>query len=1344
MARKRKSNKNKNRKARRKRSAVRGVVANTTTSETDPQSPIEAPDEPESWHSSEWRGSRAGSRASRGFHFQDAVGAWFASRLASGDLAIDHLIPEGLDDLQLDAPEPTQVEVKSRQGRLGRFPVATTAKHIVDAWLRHVDRFSNSRRLIVVLEQGIEGWEHDTEHIVTEIPIARLANEIDDLDSSLHARIASNERPPTVLDDLKAGTTLLICSWSSLSSETERHLAQVMDLPPAALRMIGQTLRTMVADAVDANAQAGFEDRASLDRTLVVDKINSAFELFDLGSVERALANGICSPFNREPIETGDAFYEGMSTQPGHVGAGLVVPRPDLVSKVMTGLESSQAVLLIGPSGVGKSAVLWTLPSALPGVLWFRVHRLSDGDVSHVVRLVEAYGVSSRTPVGLLVDAAGRDHLQGWSRLRQSVAAIPGVLVVGTARSEDLFTLGDLADCTTVGVSLDEDAAATIHAGLVRRGATTVPHWREAFEQSRGLTLEFTHLLTKGTRLNDVLADQVADRIRGGRAVELRILALVATADRWSASIPVGALDAAVGVGPTELRAALERLVEEHLLVEHDGLVAGIHQIRSRGIVDAIHRVPPPQLNATVVSVLSILRGPALSSFVYEVLREESNLEESVLQALEGMAQDNVECLVACLRGLELLDFYRQAAAWLTIAERHDVPHSSRPIVLFFAFAGIEFPDFLPTQLRAAWTEMAVLPLQSATRDWLLGEAGLDGIVSELAAATSIDVCVQLLRAINRTSIEWTSLLAALQTDLPLVNLLKSCPLAAFGDCVSMARDVSHELARAFVDAVGGAEAVLMRFRNSDPWIQKLEVATVDGKLVGVARFLFVSESEQRDACEKAVEIGRQLLRALPDIDEVDVKAVLPGGRPLEIDGIEFGSSGLLRRYDHHDDAIAWYQDRARLAKTLFRASETERLAESDKLFAQAAELVRDFGNAFVLSRGKSDEARELAERRTSLNARGARLRPSLGTGPVSDTGGIDLHDPLSALVTDVGGNVLRRLGDPDDYLALSAYINETVLGKHLPAAKGQPWTLIGFDGTPPALEDLRVGLSEIDAVLTGLTANADSNKRILNTARSGTARNALARAADWSRRQTRRRVQKRRRAVKSALGSTGLRVDVFWSDGDPIKGELSNFAVAVRLDTLADWSAASDEIVSKLGMLLVPGELPLLLPVIKSRSVLALAVQMTSEIRAASDLGGFEDQLPQPLDQRLTNQVIAAHNALEMFSGLSTLSQNGDHDDVARFLKQIVNDYNDAIAAISALGGDVWVTAVVALLGEIGEGIKGEWNGEIEPGAYAASIVEGTFGDGSQESETLKNALILSLEWDSDPASGIAWFESL
>ncbi len=199
-----------------------------------------------------------------------------ASRLASGELVIDSLIPEGFDDLQLDAPEPVQVEVKSRQEQLGRFPVGIAASHIVDAWLRHTDRFGTTRRLVVVLEQGIVGWDGAPEDHLVEIPVARLVEEVDRLGASLAARVASQGRPSTVVDELKIGTTLLICSWDDLIAETERHLELVVkNLPKAALGVICRELQSIVAAAVDANAEAGFEARTSLHRTGLVDKINS-------------------------------------------------------------------------------------------------------------------------------------------------------------------------------------------------------------------------------------------------------------------------------------------------------------------------------------------------------------------------------------------------------------------------------------------------------------------------------------------------------------------------------------------------------------------------------------------------------------------------------------------------------------------------------------------------------------------------------------------------------------------------------------------------------------------------------------------------------------------------------------------------------------------------------------------------------------------------------------------------------------------------------------------------------------------------------------------------------------
>ena len=1303
----------------------------------------EPPEERESWYSSKWQGTRAGSRASRGFHFQDVVGAWFASRLATGELAVDRIVPEGFDDLQFEADDPIQVEVKSRQGRLGPFPVNAAASHIVDAWLRHVDRFGTDRRLIVVLERDLEGWENGVEQPVTEIPLSRVAEAVDGLADSLTSVVASRGRRPTVAKDMLLGTTLLICSWDELVADTERHSGIVVDLPKAGLRVIARELQVMVADAVDANAEAKFEDRSGLDRTRVIERINKIAELIDLDSIEHVLTQGICSPIDKEPLEIGDYYYEGVSTQPGHVAAGLVVPRTDLVSQTMASLDMSQAVLLVGPSGAGKSAVLWTLPFALPGVLWLRVHRMSSADVPHVVRLLRAYRVSPEAPVGLLVDAVGKSDLGGWSTLRQTLASIPGALLVGTARSEDLITLGDLADCRTIGVALNEKAAAAIHAGLSRRGVTSVRYWREAFEQSRGLTLEYTHLLTQGTRLYDVLTDQVAKRVTEGRDLELQVLALVTAADRWSVSLPTKELITVLNTGPTELRAALSRLVEEHLLIERDGRMTGMHQIRSRNMVDVIHRVPPPTLEATVVSVLTMLHGPALARFLYEVLREVPGLEKSVLQALDGLVRDDVDRLLACLRGLELLDFYRQATAWVQIMERHCVPLAHRPLALQFAVASIKAPEFLSGPIQRAMDEMANLPEQSKTRNALLWAVGPDRIASELASATSSDACLRLLGPFGRTAIDWRPLLAALESGTPFGDYLRACPVSALSDCVASARSVSVDLARAFVDAVGGTEVLVERFCSNVPWIQELKMASEDGEHIGVARFLYVSELDQGDAREYAVEIGQQLLRTFPDISRVDVKAVLPGGRTLEVDGFEYGSSGLLRRYDHHPATVGWNQDRIRLAQTLFGASETERLTEAAVLLHEAAKLVRDTGNAFVQSRGRP--AQVLTRRRIALLERGQSLPPRIGRNPLSEEGAIELNDPLSTIITHICGNVLPRLADPDGYTALSAFISETVLGKDVPDVKEQPWRLIAFEGAPPALGELAAGLADIAVMLAELRANANSASRIVSAARRGAVAFSLTRAANLARQLSYKRVQSQRAAVRQALQSTGWNVDVLWTDGDLTKGEYSNFSVIVTLDTLVDWQAACDELVPKMQAVQETGEAPMLVPVIGGKCVFRFAVRVTSKVWPANDLGEFEQLLPEQLEQRLTKPLVEACSALEMYSALSVLPPEGRlHDKVSGLLERNLCDYNNAITEIGTLGEDAVIVALLDYLREVHEKVEREWSGEIAAGTFAATMSEGVLGAGSPETEQRAGALVLSLQWDSDPTRAIAWLESL
>ena len=908
------------------------------------------PEEDEKWLSDTWDDTRSGATSSRGYHFQDAVGAWLAARLASGNLAPTRLIPEGFDDLLLEGQEPVHYEVKSRQNRLGPFSVHKAIELLVNAWICHKKRFGNGRQLVVVLEQGIKGLELDKKQPISEMPIRWLFERIIGIKERLTTRLEKQGVPSGDIDFLTSVMSVVVCSWTDLDSETARYISNVVDLPPAALPRLTIELRSKVADTVDKNAEAQFNERASLDRTFLIKAIRDTAELFDLESLEYALNSGICTPVDKQPIDAGDGFYEGVSTQPGHVSAGLVVPRPDLVQHIGEGLELHRPVLLTGPSGVGKSATLWMLPYAFPGILWFRAHRIAKDDIPYVARLLRAYGASPESPVGLLVDTAGRDEFEAWEMLQQAVMSTPGALLVGAARNEDIFSLGDLADCHIVKISLNNRSAAAIHAGLIRRGATEVQHWREAFEQSNGLTLEFTHLLTQGIRLQKVLKDQISQRIQQKRTLELYILAVVATADCWSASIQYSKLERYLQVSSSQIRMALERLVEEHLLVNQNGVLRGTHQIRSRGIVEVIHRNPPPQLVNSVKSVIGLLSANALSRFVFEVLRDCPSLETQVLEFLEEIAFNNEDYLVATLRGLELLDFYRQASAWVDVLKSHKLPTAHQPLALFYVIAELDIPSFFPKEFRDAIQANMDLPGTDATRDKLLERIGLEKVATLLASADSAYTVQRLLRAMRRTSIDWKPLLASLESGTSLVRFLNTCRFVDLGECVSAAHSVSPLFAGAWVNAIGGSGAVLKRARSDDPWIRELKIDLRNGEAVGVARFLYVAETVHGEADKRAIELGRQLLRALPEINKVDVRPVRPNGSFLEVNGHEYATSGLSRPYDYHPEDIDWNRSRSRLAQTLIGASETERLFKIASLLPEVAKLVRDFGNAFVLS----------------------------------------------------------------------------------------------------------------------------------------------------------------------------------------------------------------------------------------------------------------------------------------------------------------------------------------------------------------------------------------------------------
>ena len=123
--------------------------------------------------------------------------------------------------------------------------------------------------------------------------------------------------PRRILMNWRPATALLKCSWDDLIVDTHGHLANMVDLPPAALAVIRRDLWAMVAEAIDTNAEVDVKERAVLTRTDLVARTNDIVQLVDLQSIEYVLTEGLCSLIDTQPVATGDGYYEGISTQPG-------------------------------------------------------------------------------------------------------------------------------------------------------------------------------------------------------------------------------------------------------------------------------------------------------------------------------------------------------------------------------------------------------------------------------------------------------------------------------------------------------------------------------------------------------------------------------------------------------------------------------------------------------------------------------------------------------------------------------------------------------------------------------------------------------------------------------------------------------------------------------------------------------------------------------------------------------------------------------------------------------------------------------------------------------------------
>ncbi|MFD8750092.1 hypothetical protein ACFV0O_03780 [Kitasatospora sp. NPDC059577] len=1239
--------------------------------------------------------------------------------------------------------------MKSRQERVGDFTVPDVSAHLVTMAKSHARREEAGLTglPVLVLERPIAGevftdWGRPLSDLPTGHPLLRALD-------------AKAEQAGLSKDEIEAwcgAVSIYTLPWRAAAEDTCTAVWQRFGVLPAAAEAIVLGLRNAVAGCADSNAETRLDSAVGLSRTSIERISTEIMESIDPSSMEEALASAVCEPVDFDRPLRSAAFYEGIDVQPGHIAAGLPAPRPTLTGHVAAAIGRGESVLVSGPSGVGKSTVMWAAAYTTRHVLWYRIRRLRNEDISALVRLARALRPSTRSPVGFVVDGIGVGAAEAWDVLHREMAPIPGVILLGSVRSEDLLPLRSRANCTQIAVKLDEDVAEQIHSGLSASGATTALHWREAFAASGGLTLEFTHLLTRGRRLLDVLTEQVDRRLFEGRQAEIEILARISVAHRWGVDLSVRELQKQLGIGDVDLRAALSRLVDEHLVHEQMGQLSGLHQLRSGRLADAVHAVPPPMLDETVIAVLGILSDAQLQPFVAGVLSERPDLDSVVLDqvCVELARRTGVGATIGVLQALRLVDFTRCARDWARILDRHQVSPAHRRVTLKLALMGGEPLPNLKPEIAAAMVEIAATgQVGVQLRDTLMERIGTDALGRVLAQCGNQSEVLRFLAVLDGTDADFTGWPAEL-ADSPFGRLLVDSPIQSLGDILTEARSVSAALAENLLDLAGGEDVVLRKIRAHSPWVTEASVLEREGSLVAFARLLHVSDQVQPDVDQTTNEFGRLLLRCLPRCESVDVQILLPGGVPLTFGDFTTGVSQLQRRYDSSSARVAWIRARTLIATTAAGTTDwTTRTATAAAIVPTLHRYLATLTRIWCTGRSRPEDIADLETMQAALRDQAAALTLPTDSAGVSallaDDAVEDIWlDRLQLLVDGIADNLTRRLLDPQEHRSLACYIQETLRETALRVRDEERWYLIGLD-PPDLLIELSGMLADLHAVLAELVWGTLEPKAIIAEARSGPSAQALARAAVLARRTADERARAVHLKLKTAAEARGLSLRLYtqpFADAKAAEWPAVRMAVGVELDELAEWPAALENLAALLQYDLVSKGARkgvLIAPIVKGRLVRALAQQLHITLWPGSDLlDSWDTGLPAVHPTPLTDATIAGHQALQCLSGLAYLMTLRDPEPRHQSaVDQAAAEFTQALRIITELGpADSGIGEVVDFLTSLAHRVAGEFaaaTARLHPEMQhlAISIAQGATGSLTVDHQELDRLMEITLNWD-------------
>ena len=611
-----------------------------------------------------WKQSRSGAWASRGFHYQYLVSVLLLVRQWAGLAPLGYLVPEGFDDCVIElGGRRVWIQIKSRQDVGFRDAEVCRILDATDARAASLPDGSNIRSTLILEQPRIDKDEAD---------IVRL------------------------FDD-KAGR-VFVCRTPG--EDIVRLLSGKLELAEVTADSLASDLYNLVAAAAAKNASLSFDERRRISATEVDRLIFERLEAGDPTAIDHALMSGAVEPVDfTTPVNEPD-FYRGVKVKSGHVAANLVLDRPDDVSGVLDTLWRRRQVLVSGPSGAGKSALVWLATAAAADQMrWYRITGMATAaHAEAIVRFIRARRPTETSPLGLVLDEVSASNSDLWDVLVGELRGLPNLYFLGSVRQEDVNLIANQSDTVFFPVDLGEDLARAVWEKLAARNDTNWTHWREPFEQSDGLMLEYVHLLTQGKRLAVVIEEQIRQREREGRTDELKIVRGAAVLCANGGEVDANNLFELLDLTPDAANLALKRLIDEHLVREsRPGVLGGLHVIRSNALVKASHDETVFQEMDTLWRSLRATTSETLPTVVQRILAgSEPGSEPQLLRYFADMLENSsdIDRWTSILTGLGLATLERHVVSFLSILDRHGVQPAHRSLASAYADPSIEVPEF--------------------------------------------------------------------------------------------------------------------------------------------------------------------------------------------------------------------------------------------------------------------------------------------------------------------------------------------------------------------------------------------------------------------------------------------------------------------------------------------------------------------------------------------------------------------------------------------------------------------------------------------------------------------------